>query len=94
LHSGKPIVATKYGVHTQVLNDEIAFLSEPTKESLADGILKLLRDPNLRHRLGRRAKQFAKEKYNFTDYVGKIGSIYDGLQPERLQDQSVQVIEN
>ncbi|HZD58150.1 MAG TPA: glycosyltransferase, partial [Anaerolineales bacterium] len=39
LHSGKPIVATKYGVHTQVLNDEIAFLSEPTKESLADGIL-------------------------------------------------------
>jgi glycosyltransferase involved in cell wall biosynthesis len=95
LHSGKPIVATKFGVHTRVLNDEIAFLSEPTKESLADGILTLLRDPNLRLRLGHRAQQFAKEKYNFADYVGKIQSIYDGLHPpEHLQDQPVQMIEN
>ena len=38
LHSGKPIVATKYGVHTQLLSDKIAYLSEPTKESLAEGI--------------------------------------------------------
>ena len=95
LHSGKPIVATRLGVHTQVLNDEIAFLSEPTKESLAEGILELLRDPTLRIELGRRAKQFAKDKYNFNDYVEKIDHIYKALQPaDRLPEHPVQPVEN
>ena len=95
LHSGKPIVATRLGVHTQVLNDEIAYLSEPTKESLAEGILKLLQYPDLRMLLGSRAKQFAKDKYNFTDYVTKIDNIYNSLPPsERLQDFPAQGVIN
>lgn len=95
LHSGKPIVATRFGVHTQVLSDEIAYLSGPTKESLAEGILKLLRNPDLRLRLGQRAKQFAKDKYNFTDYVTKIDNIYRELDSsDSVQDQSVQAIQN
>ena len=95
LHSGKPIVATKYGVHTQLLSDKIAYLSEPTKESLAEGILRLLRDPDLRLQLGRRARQFAKEKYNFAEYVSKIEGVYSSLRPsKRIQDQPAQAIEN
>jgi glycosyltransferase involved in cell wall biosynthesis len=92
LHSGKPIVATKFGVHTQILSDEIAYLSEPTKECLAEGIIKLLQDPNLRMELGRRAKRFAEDKYNFTNYVAKIDNIYKDLHPlNAVQNYPVQV---
>lgn len=95
LHSGKPIVATKFGVHTQILNDDIAFLSDPTKESLADGILELLGDPNLRIRLGRQAKQFAKEKYNYLDYVSKVDQIYETLiPPESITDHPATIIKD
>jgi glycosyltransferase involved in cell wall biosynthesis len=95
LHSGKPIVATRLGVHTRVLNDEIALLSEPTKESLAEGILELLEHPDLRISIGQRAKQFAKDKYNFNDYVAKIDHIYKGLQsPDEVADRPVQTVEN
>lgn len=94
LHSGKPIVATRLGVHTQVLNDEIAFLSEPTKESLAEGILKLLGDPDLRNKLGQRANQFAKDKYNFNNYVAMIDYIYKGLRtPDHALDRPIQTVE-
>jgi glycosyltransferase involved in cell wall biosynthesis len=61
------------------LNDEIAFLSEPTKEALAEGILELLNDPDLRACLGQQAKKFAEDRYNFTQYVRRIDNIYNDL---------------
>ena len=63
LHSGKPMVATRLEAHTQVLNDDIALLVTPTKEGLAEGILKLVHAPNLRQRLGQQAQQLARERY-------------------------------
>jgi glycosyltransferase involved in cell wall biosynthesis len=41
LHAGKPIVATNINAHTQVLNDDIALLVDPTKEHFAEGIISL-----------------------------------------------------
>jgi glycosyltransferase involved in cell wall biosynthesis len=94
LHSGKPIVATRLGVHTQVLNDEIAFLSEPTKEALAEGITKLLNDPDLRACLGQRAKKFAEDRYSFAEYVTRIENLYNDLcSSEQLQARPFQAIE-
>jgi glycosyltransferase involved in cell wall biosynthesis len=95
LHSGKPIVATKIGAHTQVLNNDIAFLVEPDKESFAQAIIDLLRNSQLRSALGSRAKQFAEERYNFIDYVGKVGQIYETLNsPETIPDHSTPLIED
>jgi hypothetical protein len=49
----------------------------------------------LRLRLGQRAKQFAKDRYNFNDYVAKIDHIYKGLQsPDGVADRPVQTVEN
>ncbi len=38
LASGKPLVATRIPTHTQLLDDSLAFLVEPTAEGLAAGI--------------------------------------------------------
>jgi glycosyltransferase involved in cell wall biosynthesis len=94
LHSGKPVVATRLGAHTQVLNDEIALLSEPTKEALAEGMMKLLDDPDLRAHLGQQAKKFAKDRYNFAEYLTRIDNVYNDLcSSEQLETRPFQAIE-
>ncbi|HEX9202601.1 MAG TPA: glycosyltransferase, partial [Vicinamibacteria bacterium] len=45
LASGRPLVATRILTHTQLLDDSLAFLVEPTPEGLASGIRQALRDP-------------------------------------------------
>jgi glycosyltransferase involved in cell wall biosynthesis len=39
LHAGKPIVATRIEAHSQVLNENVAFLVEPTAPAFAQAIL-------------------------------------------------------
>jgi glycosyltransferase involved in cell wall biosynthesis len=80
LHSGKPIVATRLPAHTQVLDDTMALLVEPTKEALADGIICLLNNPELGQRLGRKARQIAQEHYSMDGYVTNVAQIYAQLE--------------
>ena len=48
LQSGRPVVATRLPTHTQVLNDDVALLVEPTSTALSGGIARLLADPEPR----------------------------------------------
>jgi glycosyltransferase involved in cell wall biosynthesis len=90
LVSGKAMVATNLISHTQVLNEDIAVLVQPTKEAMADGIVRLIRDPNLRLQLGLNAREFAHQKYNQDNYVAKLEQIYQALQvPECAPKQRV-----
>jgi glycosyltransferase involved in cell wall biosynthesis len=81
LHAGKPIVATRLPAHTQVLDDSMAFLVEPTAAALAGGIICLLNNPVLGQRLGHKARQVAQEHYNMDGYVAKVAQIYKWLEP-------------
>ena len=45
LRSGCPIVATRLPTHTQVLDDSVSFLTAPTPEGFAHGILSAPADP-------------------------------------------------
>jgi glycosyltransferase involved in cell wall biosynthesis len=76
LHAGKATVATRLAAHTHVLTDDVAYLVEPTREALAEGILRLLEDSDLRARLGQQAQQFAEERYSFANYVEKMRRVY------------------
>jgi glycosyltransferase involved in cell wall biosynthesis len=76
LHSGKPTVATNLAAHTQVLDEDIALLVAPTREALAEGISKLIRDPDLRKRLGHQAQRFAKTAFDPADYQAKVDRVY------------------
>lgn len=80
LHSGKPIVATNVTAHSQVLSAEIAVLVATTEQAFADGILMLARCPDTRKRLGLRAQQFARERFDPADYLKKLGQVYQELE--------------
>lgn len=77
LRSGKPIVATNLVTHTQVLNSEVAVLTEPTPGAFAEGIIAVLRDSGLRTMISKNAKKLAEEKYSYRIYFEKTKEILD-----------------
>jgi glycosyltransferase involved in cell wall biosynthesis len=79
LQAGKPIVATRLLTHTQVLDDEVAMLTEPDPAAFAEGILTLVREPERARRLGEAASQRAEEKYSYQRYLDKTRRVFEFL---------------
>lgn len=71
LRSGRAIIATRLLTHTQVLDDEVAFLTAPTPEAFADGILAALADPERARAVGARARHLAETKYSYDAYLAR-----------------------
>lgn len=83
LRSGKPIVATNHVTHTQVLNNEVAILTDCNAESFAEGLLKIIEDEKLRQEIAENAKALAEEKYSYEIYLQKTRGIYNFLEQKR-----------
>ncbi len=83
LRSGRPIVATRLLTHTQVLDDAVSILTEPTASGLAAGILRAIGNPAAAAELGRRARELADTKYSYEAYLAKTK-----VAMSRLEDQS------
>jgi len=79
LHANRPIVATNITAHTQVLSPETAVLVEPNKDAFAEGILRVLRDPEFAECIVKNAHEFAKQKFSHQDYISKVNQIYQSL---------------
>lgn len=88
LRSGKPIVATNLVTHTQVLNSDIAILTEPDPESFARGILDALENPGVQ-RMVERALRLAEEKYSYDEYVAKTYRLYAYIGSLRKPDRYI-----
>jgi glycosyltransferase involved in cell wall biosynthesis len=71
LRSGRPIVATRLLTHTQVLNDDVAFLTEPTPEQFGAGMLSAIADPERARAVGARARHLAETKYSYEAYLAR-----------------------
>jgi len=71
LRSETPIVATRLLTHTQVLADDTAILTPPTREGFADGILGALRDPAAASAIAARARHLAETKYSYEAYLAR-----------------------
>jgi glycosyltransferase involved in cell wall biosynthesis len=71
LRSGRPIVATNLLTHTQVLDDTVAELTDPTPDAFGAGILRLLGDRERAEQLGRAARALADTKYTYEAYVNR-----------------------
>jgi glycosyltransferase involved in cell wall biosynthesis len=82
LQSGKPIVATRLLTHTQVLDDDVAFLTEPTPDAFAAGIVAALENPEQARRVGARARQLAETKYSYDAYLARTRQAYAHLSGE------------
>ncbi len=71
LRAGRAIVATRLLTHTQVLNDEVAILTDASAERFATGILDALADPERARAIGARARQLAETKYSYEAYLAR-----------------------
>jgi len=82
LHSGKPIVATRILTHTQVLDDGVAMLTEPTPEAFAKGIATLKSDPERALALGKAARRRSDEEYSYERYLERTRRVLDFVSEE------------
>lgn len=77
LASGIPLVATRILSHTQVLNDQVSILVEPTVNGLAEGIFESLHDSDRRQRVVAGALALYHEKYSRAAYGRAVRSVLD-----------------
>lgn len=77
LDAGCPTIATNLPTHTQVMDSHTAELVEPTPESMAESMLKLIHNPQLRRQIAGQAKIIAREKYSIEAFRKHINHIYD-----------------
>lgn len=77
LHAGKPIVATAIRSHTQVLDSETAELVEPEPSSIAQGVLRVLRDQSRAEALGKSALRLARQRYDQSISVERLADLLD-----------------
>ena len=80
LDSGRPVVATRIPTHTQVLDDEIAELVEPSPSAMAEGIVALLQDPVRRTALAAKAKERVRAQYTPAAARRKLRDFYQRIQ--------------
>ena len=80
LDSGRPLLATRLPTHTQVLDDEISLLVEPTPPDMAKGLMDLLGDPDLRQRLAGAARQRVAAQYSLPAYRRKLLDFYQVME--------------
>ena len=82
LDSGKALLATNLTTHTQVLNEQIAWLAEPNAEAFAAGMLHLIAHPELRQDLGVAAQAYIAKNHTYEAFSQKLSTLYDWLQGE------------
>jgi len=80
LASGRAILATKILSHTQVLNEEVAFLCEPTIDEMAKGLSHLLSNKEVRSRIGAQGSMLARTKYTRDTFSNTVIKIYQELE--------------
>jgi glycosyltransferase involved in cell wall biosynthesis len=76
--SGKPLVGTRVGGIPEIIQDGITgFLVERRDvKAMAARILELLRDPDLRQRMGEAGRKVCREKFNLKENVAQLVKIY------------------
>jgi glycosyltransferase involved in cell wall biosynthesis len=83
--AGLPVVATAVGGTPEVVIDGVTgFLVPPRDpEALADAILRLLRDPDLRQRMGEAGRARVTEHFSVEQMVRKTEALYEQLLAEK-----------
>jgi len=77
LQSGVPVVATNLLTHTQVMDERVAELVNPTPEGFSAGLLRLLNSDRLRGQLGMAAQELIKAQFSYDAFSQKVNHLYD-----------------
>ena len=83
--SGLPVVATAVGGTPEVVVDGVTGLLVPPQDpgALAQAIGHLLRDPDLRRRMGRAGRRRVEEHFDVRETVRQVESLYETLLREK-----------
>jgi glycosyltransferase involved in cell wall biosynthesis len=76
LASGKPIVATRIATHTQLLDDSLAFLVEPSAEGVASGLRQALLQTDDARARAERGLALVDREYSAERYQAKVARAY------------------
>ncbi len=76
LANGIPLVATNIYSHTQVLNNEVAFLVEPNSSDMALGIIEALKPNGNRTQIVTNARKLYERKYSRFVYKEKMSRVF------------------
>jgi len=79
LASGRPMVATRILAHTQLLDDKVAWLVEPTPAGLAAGIRSVLADPGEARRRAARGIALIAREYSEARHAEKVAAAYAAI---------------
>jgi glycosyltransferase involved in cell wall biosynthesis len=85
LRSGRPIVATRLRSHTQVLEDDTAFLADPTPAALAATFPAGFPKPAAAAAVGQRARELADSKYSDRAFIAKTAVAMTALGASRTE---------
>ena len=85
LASGRSVLATDIGSHTQALDASCAVLVPPDPASLAAGLRRLAGDPQLRERLGRAGPDGCLKRDPRAAYREKLRAAYALLHDPEVQ---------
>jgi glycosyltransferase involved in cell wall biosynthesis len=76
LAAGKPLVATRIPTHTQLLDDALALLVEPTPSGLAEGVRGVLAHPGEAAARAARGRDLVEREYSDARYREKVAAAY------------------
>ena len=82
LASGKPLVATRLPTHTQLMDESMAFLVEPSPAGLATGILAALADPAEAAQRAARGRALIQREYSPRRFAEKVARAYADVSSE------------
>lgn len=80
MRSGIPVVATRHLTHTQVLNDDVALLTDITPDDFGAGILKAVQDKSLVQKVVTNAQELSEREYSYEAYIKKTKEVYQYLE--------------
>jgi glycosyltransferase involved in cell wall biosynthesis len=82
--AGVPAVATRVGSVAEVVEHGVTgLLAAPRTEELARDVVRLLRDPLLRRRMGRDARESAQRRFGEQRLVGDMDRLYTSIAAQR-----------
>jgi glycosyltransferase involved in cell wall biosynthesis len=79
LASGIPLVATNVRSHTQVLNDDVAFLADPKPKPFGEAMIAAMSDDGTPQGKAKNAIRLFEKEYSRESYVRKLRALLDGL---------------
>ena len=80
LSSGKPLVATNIYSHTQVLSEDVCFLSEPDAKSFGQALVIAFTDKNAIASRVDGARRLYAESYSKKAYVSKMELLFKAVE--------------